>query len=97
MDRRIFAIIFEQTKSRSDNSEDTLFFQDSLPAVGIWHLFLKKPFFAFQNTLLKMDTSNTDDLLDYLKLDPDHHEKIASLIPQVTLDLEVWQQLSIGK
>ena len=44
-----------------------------------------------------MDTSNTDDLLDYLKLDPDHHEKIASLIPQVTLDLEVWQQLSIGK
>ena len=40
-----------------------------------------------------MDTSNTDDM----KLDPDHHEKIASLIPQVTLDLEVWQQLSIGK
>jgi len=55
-------------------------------------------FFCFSEyPLLKMDTSNTDDLLDYLKLDPDHHEKIASLIPQVTLDLEVWQQLSIGK
>ena len=24
------------------------------------------------------------DLLDYLKLDPDHHEKIAALIPQET-------------
>ena len=30
-----------------------------------------------------MEAGNTDDLLDYLKLDPDHHEKIASLIPQV--------------
>ena len=30
-----------------------------------------------------MDAGNADDLLDYLKLDPDHHEKIASLIPQV--------------
>jgi len=25
-----------------------------------------------------------DDLLDYLKLDPDHHEKIAALIPKET-------------
>ena len=25
-----------------------------------------------------------EDLLDYLKLDPDHHEKIASLIPKET-------------
>ena len=24
------------------------------------------------------------ELLDYLKLDPDHHEKIAALIPQET-------------
>ena len=30
-----------------------------------------------------MEAGNADDLLDYLKLDPDHHEKIASLIPQV--------------
>jgi len=27
---------------------------------------------------------NREDLLDYLKLDPDHHEKIASLIPKET-------------
>ena len=45
MDRRILAFIFEQTKSRSDNSVDTLCFQHSLPAVGIWHLFLKKNLF----------------------------------------------------
>ena len=25
-----------------------------------------------------------EQLLDYLKLDPDHHEKIAALIPQET-------------
>ena len=25
-----------------------------------------------------------EDLLDYLKLDPDHHEKIAALIPKET-------------
>ena len=36
-----------------------------------------------------MEAGNTDDLLDYLKLDPDHHEKIASLIPQV--GVEAWQ------
>ena len=24
-----------------------------------------------------------EELLDYLKLDPDHHEKIAALIPKV--------------
>ena len=29
-----------------------------------------------------VDTS--EDLLDYLKLDPDHHEKIAALIPKET-------------
>ena len=33
-----------------------------------------------------MEAGNTDDLLDYLKLDPDHHEKIASLIPQVGVE-----------
>ena len=95
----MFAFFLEQTKSRSDNAVETLGVEHSLPAVGplifvfevtIFHCFSEHP-------LLKMDTSNTDDLLDYLKLDPDHHEKIASLIPQVTLDLEVWQQLSIGK
>ena len=31
-----------------------------------------------------VDTDNHEDLLDYLKLDPDHHEKIAALIPQET-------------
>ena len=31
-----------------------------------------------------MVESSTDDLLDYLKLDPDHHEKIAALIPKET-------------
>ena len=25
-----------------------------------------------------------EELLDYLKLDPDHHEKIAALIPKVS-------------
>ena len=39
-----------------------------------------------------MEAGNTDDLLDYLKLDPDHHEKIASLIPQVGfLIAKAWQ------
>ena len=32
---------------------------------------------------VKME-NDQDDLLDYLKLDPDHHEKIASLIPKET-------------
>ena len=67
------------------------------PVSNCGHLtfvFEKKTFFLLSKyPLLKMDTSNTDDM----KLDPDHHEKIASLIPQVTLVLEVWQQLSIGK
>ena len=26
---------------------------------------------------------DVDDVLSYLKLDPDHHEKIAALIPKV--------------
>ena len=40
-----------------------------------------------------MEAGNTDDLLDYLKLDPDHHEKIASLIPQVGFHIaKAWQQ-----
>merc|ERR1711963_201918 len=37
-----------------------------------------------------MDAGTGDDLLDYLKLDPDHHEKIASLIPQ-----ETWYEVLI--
>ena len=31
-----------------------------------------------------VDTDNHEDHLAYLKLDPDHHEKIAALIPQET-------------
>ena len=31
-----------------------------------------------------MEDINHEDLLDYLKLDPDHHEKIAELIPKET-------------
>jgi len=31
-----------------------------------------------------------DDVLGYLKLDPDHHEKIAALIPK-----ETWYELMI--
>ena len=31
-----------------------------------------------------VDNDNHEDLLDYLKLDPDHHEKIAALIPKET-------------
>ena len=41
-----------------------------------------------------MEAGNTDDLLDYLKLDPDHHEKIASLIPQV--GVEAWQVVTVN-
>jgi len=37
-----------------------------------------------------MEAGASDDLLDYLKLDADHHEKIASLIPQ-----ETWYELLI--
>ena len=43
----------------------------------------QKNFFVFQKYSPMMEAGNTDDLLDYLKLDADHHEKIASLIPQV--------------
>ena len=28
--------------------------------------------------------NSQEDLMDYLKLDPDHHEKIAALIPKET-------------
>ena len=31
-----------------------------------------------------VDINQDSDLLDYLKLDPDHHEKIAALIPKET-------------
>merc|ERR1712098_729874 len=47
----------------------------------------KLQFFKYIVTLkifIKMDQGASDDLLDYLKLDADHHEKIASLIPQET-------------
>ena len=44
-----------------------------------------------------MEAGNTDDLLDYLKLDPDHHEKIASLIPQVGFHIaKAWQESLIA-
>ena len=49
--------------------------------------------FSVSELLTLMEAGNTDDLLDYLKLDPDHHEKIASLIPQVGFHIaKAWQQ-----